>query len=377
MRRIEYPTDNISFENDYYHEIDKTNEHQINLFLSGITLTPSPITFKKLVTAKFEELIDLYSLINDYLLIQSEAARILFYSYFDYETNQPSIANFFMNKRNVLELKTCFYCNIDFINSFNDIGEYSNKIHFINKATIDELKIIVGEAKAILIYENLRNRNIINIEELINITGIGEKTIEKIKQKDLHDIKKLKNHFTLDHFIPKKKHAYFSLSLYNLIPSCYSCNSKFKGARVFDNLNNLKYLSPSSSMFTLCNDLEFKIFYNVDGINLTEKIGNVNLLSDIRVDIENIGTNDEFDTYLEMFKLKGRYVFHKNESLKLVKKRKKYSDTEIEEIARITNRSRNDIKKDIFGTSIFSDNEDNEPFSKYKNDIAKQLGLIK
>ena len=34
---------------------------------------------------------------------------------------------------------------------------------------------------------------------------------------------------TLDHFYPKGEYPYLSLSIYNLIPSCYICNSSLKG----------------------------------------------------------------------------------------------------------------------------------------------------
>lgn len=33
---------------------------------------------------------------------------------------------------------------------------------------------------------------------------------------------------TLDHFYPKDQHPFLALSLYNLVPSCYSCNSSLK-----------------------------------------------------------------------------------------------------------------------------------------------------
>ncbi|NMY39856.1 hypothetical protein HBN76_00930 [Pseudomonas sp. WS 5013] len=34
---------------------------------------------------------------------------------------------------------------------------------------------------------------------------------------------------TLDHFYPKSEYPYLALSLYNLVPSCYPCNSALKG----------------------------------------------------------------------------------------------------------------------------------------------------
>lgn len=35
----------------------------------------------------------------------------------------------------------------------------------------------------------------------------------------------------LDHFYPRSRYPYLSISLYNLIPSCYQCNSSVKGAK--------------------------------------------------------------------------------------------------------------------------------------------------
>ncbi|SDI12177.1 hypothetical protein SAMN05216466_12743 [Paraburkholderia phenazinium] len=38
---------------------------------------------------------------------------------------------------------------------------------------------------------------------------------------------------TLDHFFPKAEYPYLALSLYNLVPSCYICNSSLKGTKNF------------------------------------------------------------------------------------------------------------------------------------------------
>lgn len=38
---------------------------------------------------------------------------------------------------------------------------------------------------------------------------------------------------TLDHFYPKSRFPFLSLSLYNLVPSCYTCNSSLKGSKDF------------------------------------------------------------------------------------------------------------------------------------------------
>ena len=41
--------------------------------------------------------------------------------------------------------------------------------------------------------------------------------------------KKFNTLATLEHYYPKSKYPHLSLSFYNLIPSCNTCNSKFKG----------------------------------------------------------------------------------------------------------------------------------------------------
>lgn len=38
---------------------------------------------------------------------------------------------------------------------------------------------------------------------------------------------------TLDHYYPKSRFPFLAISLFNLVPSCYTCNSSLKGARDF------------------------------------------------------------------------------------------------------------------------------------------------
>ncbi|MFM0684834.1 hypothetical protein PQQ77_02520 [Paraburkholderia strydomiana] len=44
---------------------------------------------------------------------------------------------------------------------------------------------------------------------------------------------------TLDHFFPKSKYPYLALSLFNLVPSCYVCNSNLKGDEDFFKIKHL------------------------------------------------------------------------------------------------------------------------------------------
>ena len=76
---------------------------------------------------------------------------------------------------------------------------------------------------------------------------------------------KIKNGFTLDHYIDKGKYPFLALSLYNLIPSCYTCNSKVKGA---DEINNL---SPSSSKFDFDERVKFRTFIKNDNLQIVDE----------------------------------------------------------------------------------------------------------
>ncbi|GEC72027.1 hypothetical protein SAMN05443543_107108 [Flavobacterium flevense] len=222
------------------------------------------------------------------------------------------ISDFFMKHSEDLNIKTCYYCNIDFVN----------------------------------IFEN-----------------------------------NTKNHFTLDHILPKSKYPYLSISLFNLIPSCYSCNSKFKRQKEFEKLDFLNKISPSSKTFELDKLLEFKLNFDISSIDFEDRLLKIKEIKDFKVELKNVKLEEEVDIFLDMFALKARYEFHQNISFDMIKKRKKYSDSQINEIEKLffdkgISIDKETLKKDIFGSMIFAKEDTNEPFEKYKKDIAKQLGLI-
>lgn len=67
---------------------------------------------------------------------------------------------------------------------FLNIGSESDTIN-INTATIEQLTVLTGigeaKAKAIIIYRE-ENGSFKSIEEIMNVSGIGEKTFENIKE---------------------------------------------------------------------------------------------------------------------------------------------------------------------------------------------------
>jgi hypothetical protein len=271
------------------------------------------------------------------------------------------------------ESKSCYYCNLDYINTFIDFkNEYTDKFDLINNfKSIDELELIdrikkirankIAKLKGKILNEDDFNRELKSETGIKNILNDlfdknGEIKFEKIKTH---------NHFTLDHLLPQADYPHLSLSLYNLVPCCYACNSKFKKEKeLHTNFIDLICISPTSIDYDLDILTNFNIFYN-------ENFNSYNLPNTI--DEYKIELNSKYKKYIETLKLQGRYNSHKNKSFEMIENRKKYSDSQIREIAKLLGRDEQSIKEDIFGKECFQSN--NEPFEKYKQDIAQQLNL--
>ena len=77
-----------------------------------------------------------------------------------------------------------------------------------------------------------------------------------------------------------------------------------------------------------------------------------------------------------IFKLKGRYIFHKDEVINLINNKERYSQSQLDEISDIVNISSEQVKKDIFGRELFGGNIEDVSMTKFKKDIAKDINLI-
>lgn len=403
MIKVEYPflgakptTTKIKFGQKYYGLIKtKVDETQVNLLLKGLTLqTGEILTLERIITADFNTLIECFKLIENSKIkkklnslftisTRKKPASV-------YENAQGNISEFFMASG--INMKSCHYCNIDFINVFEERFYYSSLQDFIINAPKEVLmkitEISEDTARRIRRVKIWNNFN----ETLIKAVSAGAyKKLRSALNDDIagtlthFDYSKiiiLKNHFTLDHFLPKTDFPYLALSLYNLVPSCNSCNCKFKGAMEFLPTAELNLLSPTSGKYVLEDELEFKIYFTHTATTLEEQITKVNILDDFKIEIENSSNIDGFETYLNMFKLRGRYDFHRGDALKMIKKRKDYSDSQIKELSdffiqRGIIKNEEAIKIDLFGSEIFTPEEKNEPFAKYKKDIAAQIGILK
>lgn len=167
---------------------------------------------------------------------------------------------------------------------------------------------------------------------------------------------------TLDHFVAKSKYPYFSMSLYNLIPVCYSCNSSFKGDIEF----NFDDISPYEESMD-----DYIRFY----ANLA-----INKPINIHIKTKKIKKEAKAKKYIEVFKLEPQYNYHVNQVEELVLKRLIYSEEYIKDIKysklngfKISEKK---LREQLIGYTQEQLKINDEPLSKFRRDIVEQLNFF-
>lgn len=361
MIKINYPLNRDTFHKKYIQALGITDKIRRDFYriMSYTNLKRFRVNnLVYILLAPFEELT---SIVYSNTLTDKELK--LLKSFFNYDHSsknkfQPKIKSFFENE---LTIKTCYFCNMDFVNSFEDRNDYHNFEDFIKRADKKDLMKLkgIGNKKAGTI---ISERNNINSSTIIQSLLTRNSEI-KLEEKY--------SHFTLDHVLDKGSHPLLALSLYNFVPSCYSCNSKFKGTKQFINTSSMAYLSPTSDKFSFSNDVKFKLYFHN-----TKDISTIQDKNDYILDFSYSKNQIEYENYIDTFKLKGRYIFHKDEVIGLLKKKERYSASQLDEISSIVKISSEQIKKDIFGKELFESNIQDMSMAKFKQDIAKDIGLI-
>lgn len=174
-----------------------------------------------------------------------------------------------------------------------------------------------------------------------------------------------KNHSRaeLDHWFPKTQFPLLSLSFYNLIPSCHSCNH-IKGNPKIDWEKALKeyihpYFKENKEGFS------FDFFYNKS-------------LDKLNIETKSFKKSTKTDETLIFNKTKDIYNSHSEKELRdLVNLRYKYSKNYIKILSEDTFKnlkiSKDEIYRTIFGIEINENDFHKRPFSKFKKDIIDKL----
>ena len=125
-----------------------------------------------------------------------------------------------------------------------------------------------------------------------------------------------------DHFLPKSKYPALQLSLYNLVPSCHTCNSTLKGQKDFRQEPHLNpYKMDFDSIVRFAINIKDTNYLNEDNFEICFAYKDMDFPD-----------NESAKNNIKDFKLKERYQFHKDEVVKLAKAAKYYTSYKKKEI---------------------------------------------
>lgn len=168
----------------------------------------------------------------------------------------------------------------------------------------------------------------------------------------------------LDHFFPKDDYPYLAISLYNLIPSCHTCNHMKHKKK----LKIYPYKESINEYFQFSHKL-LKLPYTVDNLEL-ELVKKQN----------NRKVRKKLNNYNNVLHIGSLYENHKDIVSEILIKSEMYTESYIEEL--MTNykgrlfKNKEDLLRLIFGGYIADEDLGKRPLSKLTKDILEQLEII-
>lgn len=378
-----FSLDNTTMQNKWVYFRDKLR--RLSTSLSPNVLYPDNIT--DVFTMPYPTLVEMYL---DYVqirgtgknkneeLLHENLSKLFHYSGQKnpfVSAYQRKIAKFFMQHSGDFGISVCYYCETSFINTYGFTSIYKNLATFLVAADIDIFKRYIRKSDDSP-YCNAIIKAIYNLCHGEDITTVVSKFdnyryFKNMDPKKSECVKeRLRNHFDLDHFLPKSICPLVALSFYNFVPSCSVCNEKLKGADMIGETDKSKLLvlSPTSDIYNFDKDIKIRIAYNagVSTLRMQEHP------DDFRLEFTPKGS--EYQTIVNEFRLDERYNYHKQIALKQYDLYQDYSPGHISQLEKLFGgaKKRNEIENQIFRGEYTEDNA--RCFDKLKRDIKEQSG---
>lgn len=398
MRRIEYPSDLEALKQDYLlifnDSLSEMQEEWADLrdLLRALeNNTPEshhmfPDEMKSLLVADYEFLVDVFMY---YLkMVEKHGERMnglheRLTNLFNYCSDgstfpkfQPDISSFFMKHQQDLNLYVCYYCELSYINSYGFTSVYKDIGQFLKGATRHQIERYVRREDGKRLSERKYNRimrlqkepgvSASNIEEHFNNLDVRWRgTVKKSDRvKEM-----LRNHFDLDHFLPKSKCPLVALSLMNFVPCCSVCNEKLKGDDILWGENKttrkdvLMKVSPISYRYDLDANAKMKLNDHEHGWLRAQDHPD-----DYSLEFKSSDPDYQSEV-IDEFHLDERYGCHKCEALRWHDLMNDYPTSRIQEMAVALNgyKTEAQLRNDIFQMDYFDNNV--RCFDKLRRDI--------
>lgn len=175
----------------------------------------------------------------------------------------------------------------------------------------------------------------------------------------------------LDHFFDKKTYPYLAVSIYNLVPSCGTCNLR-KSSK------DVKVFYPYIESF------DESVKFTLKGIKGRDELQKEKLdffdEKRINLDYKIIDKKDKVEKHIEVFNIDNLYNEHKDIVSELLQKRVIYSDDYIDSLMDKYEgklfKNREDLLRLITSGYIEDKDINKRPLSKLIKDISEELDLI-
>ncbi len=394
MRKVKYPSNRDKLEVDYLAIFPSNDMQKLWLPLRDKLrkwstdadkndLYPDEVT--KLLFARFDSLVKVYldyqkinqkyGNVEEYKEVEKSLNQLFHYSKVEDSTLpvfQPRLADFFMQRAEIMDLHVCHYCEMAYINTYKENNELDNLESFLKTATADDIKRVITNESG----DPIGGRTVQAILKLLDVSD-GSNIVEafdnlwcwkssKPKKSERLKSKLYRNHFDLDHFLPKSKCPLVGLSLYNFVPSCQVCNEKLKKDELLGkgDENHILKLSPTSDKYDF--ETEMKVVITPPPMKL--KVQNA-------PDKYHLAFKPDSSVYQEevkLFHLDIRYDFHKGKAFRLYDLMSDYPQARIKMLWNDFNglKTEREIEEDIFGMHHLKANHC--CFSKMLEDVYKQ-----
>lgn len=384
MRRIDYPEDIQALKTEYLAIFnnhlgrmqddweDLRDELRSNDDNSPESSRLYPDNISEILTADYDLLVDIFIDYQEMVEVYGDGMKDLngaLERLFNYSTEggtppkfQPDISSFFMQHQKELKLDVCYYCELSYINSYGFSSIYMDVGEFLMGATRHQIeryvrresgkKLAKGKYDKIMKLRETTGVNVSNIEDRFNHLDARWRDSPKKSEKVTGN---LRNHFDLDHFLPKAKCPLVALSLMNFVPSCPVCNEKLKGEDILwgeneaNRRNVLMKVSPNSSGYDLDSVAKLRLDDHGHGWLRAQEHP-----QDYTLEFKS-SDPDYQNEIINEFHLDERYAYHKCEALRWHDLMNDYPPPRIKEMATALNgyKTEEQLRNDIFQNDYF------------------------
>lgn len=209
-------------------------------------------------------------------------------------------------------------------------------------------------------YENYRENKLVELSCMLNIKVCPYCNHNFTLYIDILGKTKMKGLFQLDHFYDKSDYPYLSMSLYNLIPSCSSCNHQKRTTQL-----DIRY---NPYFKAISDEFHFKV---MDSFQLRSGKKGVDKID---IKIERNARGQGINELQEDLHLEEQYSRHKDIVQEIYDKA--YSETYYRNMLTcIPAEDREKLLNQWLGISLDMNDIDKKPLTKFSQDVLRQARM--